>query len=194
MKRVGVPSKLQQLWRRQPSDDEARLVIGLRSGDPTAVQQWFAQYAPVVTRFIASKVSNPCDAEELTQEVFINGLKSINLFRGGSSLQTWLVSIARHEVADYYRKKYAKRALQTVPLLDEVVSHRPSRSIQEVQEAVTEVLRQLSPLRQRLLVAKYCEGLSVKAIAAELEMTSKAVESELYRARGEFEQVYAALA
>ncbi len=44
-------------------------------------------------------------AEDLTQETFVEMLKSIDKFRGRSKFYTWLCSIAYHRIADFYRRQ-----------------------------------------------------------------------------------------
>ena len=97
---------------------QQKLLHRLVSGDPVAARQWFNEYHDRLLQFVEQKISVTVDAEEVVQETFINCLRQIALFRGDSSLWTWMCSIARHEVADYYRKKYAKKRLQLLRLYD----------------------------------------------------------------------------
>jgi RNA polymerase sigma-70 factor (ECF subfamily) len=166
------------------------LLTRLKSGEPRAVQEWYEEYSPRLLSYISGKVSSHKDCEELTQEVFLGCLKHLPLFRGGSSIFTWMCSIARHEVADYYRKKYAKKALKYVPL-GEMILQENIADAHESAQKVREVLSQMKDESKELLMKKYVDCMKVSEISTELGRTTKAIESDLFRARKEFKKLYA---
>jgi RNA polymerase sigma-70 factor, ECF subfamily len=173
------------------SQEELLLLDRLRQGESQAVAQWFNQYRHRLLRFVLLRVSNKVEAEEIVQETFINCLKSLGLFRGRSGLWTWMCSIARHEVADYYRKKYAKRALKTIPLMDFLANDEVVlRDSHDVALRVMGVLRRMSRHYRELLQLKYIDNKKVKVIASQLDKTVKSVESDLFRARAEFRHLW----
>ncbi|MBI2010501.1 MAG: hypothetical protein HYS86_05020, partial [Candidatus Chisholmbacteria bacterium] len=98
-------------------------------------------------------------------------------------------AISRHEVADYFRRRYAKRALKFVPLVGEVVDERLYRS-GELSRRIDLVYTRLLPRYAEILRLKYEEELSVKEIATKLKLKVKAVESRLFRARAAFQAVF----
>lgn len=166
------------------------LLTRLKQGDPKAVQFWYEEYSPRILAYISKKVSNHKDSEELAQEVFLSCLKHLPLFRGGSSIFTWMCSIARHEIADYYRKRYAKKALKYVPL-GEMILEEDIVDAHESAVKVKEVLAQMKEESQELLMKKYVDCKKVSEIGDELGRTKKAIESDLFRARKEFKKLYA---
>ncbi|HYD34896.1 MAG TPA: RNA polymerase sigma factor [Vitreimonas sp.] len=171
-------------------DTDKILLSRLKAGDPAAVQEWFQTYHAKLVRFIAAKVTNSTDAEELAQETFINCLKHLPLFRGESQIWTWMQSVARHEIADYFRKKYAKKALNVLPL-SELIGTEPVADAHELAEKVKATLKKMTAEAQELLWLKYVDGKKVADIALELGRSVKAVESDLFRARVEFKALYA---
>jgi len=98
------------------ASSDALLLSELKSGNPKAVQSWFTNYHDHLFQCIAAKVSIEKDVEELVQDTFLSCLKHLPLFRGESSIWTWMLRIAQHEVADYYRKRYAKKFIHALPL------------------------------------------------------------------------------
>ncbi len=174
--------------------DDAYLLAGLRDGDPKVVEVWFATYRDRLLAFVHQKVDHTPDAEEITQETFINCLKHLPLFRGGSSVWTWMVSIAKHEVADYYRKKYARKTLHTLslghPFVQQVL-RTPIGDAHYTSEKVKRVLSQMSAASVELLMAKYVDGVRVKELARLAARSPKAIESDLFRARREFRLLWA---
>lgn len=170
-------------------DKDARLLARLKSGDPDAVAAWHRQYYPKVLRIVQSKLPTQKDAEEVSQDVFLSCLKHLPLFRGESSIWTWMQRITSHEVADYYRKYYAKKTIHALSLDTQLLS-RPVADAHETAELVKQALAKLSPEYQELLLLKYVDKKTVKAIASDLSRTVKAVESDLFRARQQFRDAY----
>ena len=171
-------------------NQDQQLLNRLKKGEAGAVREWYQQYFPRVKRVVDGRVSVGADAQEIAQDVFTSCLKHLPLFRGDSSIWTWMQRIARHEVADYYRKKYAKRALQTFPLLDIILHEAPPANAHETSEKVKQTLRELPAEYQELLLLKYVDKKRVKQIALEMDRSVKAIESDLFRAREAFNTAY----
>lgn len=69
---------------------------------------WTKTYADELFGYAINKTSNTELAEDLVQETFLAGLKSLNNFKGQSSERTWLFSILKFKIADHYRKASTK--------------------------------------------------------------------------------------
>jgi RNA polymerase sigma factor (sigma-70 family) len=168
---------------------ENTLLSQLKLGQPQAVQKWFQKYHDKLLSLIESKVGNEKDAEELTQDTFVSCLKHLPLFRGESSIWTWMSRIAQHEVADYYRKRYAKKFIKALPLSELLPIEELSDS-HEIAHKVHLVLQKMAQENREVLLMKYVDKMKVKDIAEQSGRTIKSVESILFRARGEFRQLY----
>lgn len=62
-------------------------------------------YAIDVERFILSKVQDECVSKDLLQEVFLRVHVNKHRLKESDKVKSWLFSIARNIVVDYYRKK-----------------------------------------------------------------------------------------
>ena len=148
-----------------------------------------------LVRFVATKVNDRADVEDIVQETLISIYDSLVLFKGKSSFFTWACAIAKHEIADFYRKKKIKQVVfSKLPFLEGLVSEAlgPELAYQEL-EAKTKIVNTLKRLSEgyaRILRLKYVEGLSMRQIANQLNLTVKAVESRLTRARLAFQKIY----
>jgi len=169
---------------------EQQLIDNLKQGEVGAVREWFSLYHDRLLRYVSVRVSDLSDAEELVQEAFLHALQQLPLFRGSSSLWTWLVSIARHEIADFYRKRYAKKACKTVPLVEALFA-QPLPDSSQISVLVLSCLARMQFRSVELLRLKYIDKKQVAEIARELGRSVKAIESELFRARREFRSIYA---
>ncbi len=169
--------------------EDKQLLQLLKKGSDQAVKIWFDLYFTKLLSIVELKVSNKKDAEEIVQQTFLNCLKHLPLFLGKSSIWTWMNSIARHEVSDYYRKKYAKKAIKTIPL-SEFLPLREISDSDDVSQKVSAVLSQMKSSYKELLLLKYADGKKVAVIAKELGKSVKSVESDLFRARKEFKYLW----
>ena len=148
-----------------------------------------------LVRFVATKVNDRADVEDIVQETLISIYDSLVLFKGKSSFFTWACAIAKHEIADFYRKKKIKQVVfSKLPFLEGLVSEAlgPELAYQEL-EAKTKIVNTLKRLSEgyaQILRLKYVEELSMRQIANQLNLTVKAVESRLTRARLAFQKVY----
>lgn len=146
--------------------------------------------------FVRRRVADPADCEDIVQETMISIYDSLPLYRGKSAFFSWCCGIAKHEIADWYRKKKLKQVVfSRLPWLKELVSEAlgPELAYQELEtkRKIVSVLKHLGEGYSRILRLKYVEGLSMRQIAAELNLTVKAVESRLTRARVAFQKIYA---
>ncbi len=66
---------------------------------------WINKHGDYLFSIAMLRVGNRETAEDLLQETFLAAIRGINEFRGDSSERTWLVSILKNKVADYFRKK-----------------------------------------------------------------------------------------
>lgn len=71
--------------------------------------KWIDKYADYLYNYSISRVSNSDLAKDLVQDTFFAGLKSAKNFQGKASERTWLVSILKRKIIDYYRKINSKK-------------------------------------------------------------------------------------
>jgi len=174
---------------------ESQLISRILSGNKKAIENFCHQYKDPLFIFVSKRVKNEADAEDITQETLISALNALPNFKSKSKLFTWLCGIAKHEIADYYRKRKLKTVLfSKMPFLqdwaDEALGPQGKYLKDELKEEIKYVLENLSEGYSKILRLKYIEGLSMKAIAKKLSITAKAVESRLYRARKKFKKLW----
>ncbi len=71
--------------------------------------KWVDTYADYLFNYAVVRVNNSDTAKDLVQETFFAGLKSAKNFKGNATERTWLVSILKRKVIDYYRKINSKK-------------------------------------------------------------------------------------
>ncbi|MFD1315041.1 sigma-70 family RNA polymerase sigma factor [Namhaeicola litoreus] len=67
-------------------------------------EKWVQLHSDFLFQYAVARVSNHDMAKDLVQETFFSGLKGLEGFRGQASERTWLISILKRKIIDYYRK------------------------------------------------------------------------------------------
>lgn len=152
-----------------------------------------AQLIKKLKGYLFKKVRDPLAVEEILNETLVAATESWETYQGKAAFFTWLCGIANHEIADFYRKKKIKTFLfSRFPFLENLVSEAlgPEEEVlkNEIRGEVKKVLNRLSEGYARILRLKYYHGLSMGEIAGKLQVTVKAVESKLSRAREAFKK------
>lgn len=184
---------------------EQEIAKGLQEGNRHAWLQLYETYAELVWRNIARVTgSDSAAVGDLVQETFLAAARSARNFRPErGTLWVWLWTIARRQVALYYRKQKPEIMLSQVrqwwTSLDrekfdwiDAKADMPS-DILESQELVALVRLALSELPgdyQTLLLTKYVGNQPVERIAVQMDCSETAVRSKLARARKAFRKVF----
>ena len=86
--------------------------------DVQEFQTLYQEKFGLIYRYVLSKVGNREEAEDLTSEIFLKAVRSIDQKRSPQSLQTWLYQITRTTLADYWRAYYRKLTSSLDELLE----------------------------------------------------------------------------
>ena len=174
---------------------ETKLVENLRSGDSTAVEEFYNIYRNRLYFLISEQVDRDhAVAEDLVQEVFLAALDSLDKFRGDSQLYTWLRSIAFHKINDFYRRqarepkpKESPPDFDAMTQLEQTGDNEPAiltvLESEEIRQSVHQALGSLPHDYQKVLVMKYMEEMPVLEISQVMGRSPKSVEGLLSRAR-----------
>ncbi len=172
-----------------------RLLREVLAGKRGAATRFYHQYVGIVRRYLLAKLPSEADAEDVLQETFLSIFDSLPLYRGEAKLESWMMAIARHEAADFYRKRYVRRVVEmTSTLLEESAEEVGTPEFEwkkkQLERRFAQAYRQLSKQYQRVLSLRFELGMSVKEVAITMKMSFKATESLLFRARQAFAVVY----
>jgi RNA polymerase sigma-70 factor (ECF subfamily) len=155
------------------------------------MEEFFRRYEKLMRKFVAQKIDDEGVAEEITLDILWAAYKSLPSFRHGSSELSFVYSIAKHKIIDYYRKKKLKTILFSInPMFEEVADQalNPERDVlkNELKAEIKKTLKELNEGYGKILRLKYIDGLKIRAIAKKLKLSIKAVESRLIRAKKQF--------
>ncbi len=89
--------------------DETQLISQLQQGNRIAYQQLVKQFGDMVYNVCLGYMKNNIEAEDLSQEVFIEVFRSVNQFRKDARLSTWIYRIAISKSLDELKKQQRKK-------------------------------------------------------------------------------------
>jgi RNA polymerase sigma-70 factor, ECF subfamily len=137
-----------------------------------------------VLRLCQVLLSNPIEAEDAAQDVFVKAYQSLPSFRADSSFSTWITRIAHNHCMDLLRRRSRQRteAIDTLP-----ESALPTQNGNPDKPA-QELLAGLKPEYKEILALREVSGLSYDEIAAQLRCSLDAVKARLRRARQELHE------
>ena len=161
----------------QPHDDE-RLLIEAAQHDPRRFAELFQLHGNRVYAYIARRVRDRGDAEDLTSEVFHQALRNLKRYEyRGVPFSAWLFKIAANAIAqwgrDHARAKEAPLEDAAEPVTDEDAERRA---------VLFDLLRTLPADQQRVVRLRYAEQKSMREIAGEMDRSEAAVKQLHYRA------------
>lgn len=170
------------------------LVNRILDGDSQAVIEFYNLYSPKILKYLNGKLS-PEDAQEILNDVFFEAVDSLSLLRNNNNILAWLYKIAHNKTADFYRKKKIKSVLLSqAPFLKIIASEINDPEFQfeknKLRDGIEEAFRSISSHYRKILKLHYEEKMSVKELAPIFDLSAKATESLLYRARQSFKTAY----
>jgi RNA polymerase sigma-70 factor, ECF subfamily len=172
------------------------IVKRILQGDAGAVEIFYQQYSSGILKYLKRKLPKEEDAQEILNDVFLDAIEDLPTLTEQVNVKAWLYQIAHNKMVNFYRKKKIKSLLfSQFPYL-KIVSeefHQPEFQL-ERRELILKMqfaLEKLSLKYQQILHMHYIEELPVKSISVRLNLSFKATESRLYRARQQFIKHYA---
>lgn len=164
---------------RQPQATEANRVVEI---DQAALRRVYEEHVTLIYRYIYARVGNREDAEDLTSQVFVKALHSLEHDRDPMSIRAWLVATARTTVADHWREQYKLGVVPIEPLVDWLHDDEPVEQAETATARARAILDALPENYRRVLTLRFLRGYSVKETARELGLTESNVKVLQFRA------------
>lgn len=171
--------------------DERRLVASVLAKERKATAEFVEQCADWLYPFLRRRlVPRPEVIEDILQDILLAGWQALPTYRGDSSLQSWILGIARHKIDDYYRRRIREEDISEqedsapepsmVPMLEQQLDSAAQ------QDKVQETLSGMPESYALALIWRYRDERSVREMAQLSGKTEKAMERLLARAREDF--------
>jgi RNA polymerase sigma-70 factor (ECF subfamily) len=179
--------------------EEATIVAELKAGSEEAYAWLIAQFQQPVYSLVYRMVSDPADAADTTQEVFLKVFRGMKRFNGGSSLKTWVYRIAVHEASNrkrwWFRHKAREVSIEPGEteggpglalanlLVDRGESPLQNIAQQQLKARVERELRRLDEPFRTAIILREIEELSYEEIAEVMQTSLGTVKSRITRGR-----------
>lgn len=162
---------------------------------------WIKLYSDYLFNYTISRVNNREIAQDLVSETFLAGLKAMKNFKGEASERTWLISILKRKIIDYYRKINSKKGQAEVRMsynnhtdaegdwLEERVADPFDKTAEdrlensELGDAIYDCLSKLPEKQAQVFKMKTILGYETETICNELNITASNLWVIIHRAR-----------
>ena len=169
------------------------------------IQELFKQYCKDIYKYIYSLWRDTSVSEEITSEVFVEGVKSISTFRGESDIKTWIFSIARHKWYTYLRKKSTQIKAESLHDLydynfleiNQNITGNKNNSLENVNEeifykelkkAISEILESESELSRKIFNMRI-DGYSYVEIATICNISESSTRVVFFRTKNKLKKI-----
>jgi len=162
---------------------------------------WISEYSDYLFNYTISRVNDREMAQDLVSETFLAGLKSMSNFKGEASERTWLISILKRKIIDYYRKINSNKGKAEVRMtynsdseaegdwLEERVADPFDKTAEdklensELGNAIHECLGKLPQKQADVFKMKTILGYDTETICNDLNITASNLWVIIHRAR-----------
>ncbi len=185
---------MEEPTRVQPVESRVKQV---RPEPPLTPEQIFRDYAPRVYNLARRLLGNDADAQDVTQDVFLQVVRKLPSFRGEAAFPTWLYRVTVNAALAYRRKRAVRERHRIHDSLDDfredgthltlvrrwVREPEELAADREVHQLIEEAIAKLPELYRDVYVLADVEELPNAEIADMLGLSLSAVKSRLHRAR-----------
>jgi len=176
------------------------LIVQLQQGDEQAFKRLVDEWQDMVYNTAISIVQNEDDADDITQDVFIQVYQSVSSFKGESKFSTWLYRIVISKALDHVKKKKRKKRFAFVQSLFGTASEEEIHPeefnhpgvLMENRERAAELFKAMQQLPDNQRIAFTLHKLEAQKhqdIAVIMDISLTAVESLIARAKANLRKI-----
>ena len=178
-------------------DDDNRMIAAALGGDNGAFSQLMERHKAPLYRFIRRYVGDADEAFDLVQETFVSIWIALGAFDSKRSFAVWIRRIALNKCRDWSRRRQVRRFFfGAAPLetADSTPTAPNDEGPDQARLAALDAAIALLPaaLKEPLLLTAF-DGLSQIEAATVLNISAKAVETRIYRAKQKLRQILSPL-
>ncbi len=168
------------------------LVRQAQAGDRQAYGELVERFQPTVYAVALARLRNPTEAQELTQEVFLHGMRKLPQLRDAQCFAGWLRQITVRMAINRLTRRGPLQKVESDVLESAEAAHaNPLDSIIRTEQAgeLYRALELLKPVDRATLIAFYIRGRSLKQMSREFETPVGTIKRRLHVARNRLKKV-----
>ncbi|MEL6974412.1 MAG: RNA polymerase sigma factor [Bacteroidota bacterium] len=175
--------------------DEELVARIIKNNNPLLFGKLYDRYAKMVYNKCYGFARSQDEAEDLTQDVFLQLFIKLKSFKGKSKFSTWLYSFTYNFCVNYVnRNKQRKMSDRSIPVEDseyKLTEEVPDKSLFELKaKKLEKALTLISAEDRSILLLKYQDGASIKELITLMEIGESAVKMRLKRAKERLMESY----
>ncbi len=174
-----------------PLRSDEDIVEAIRRGSEADFNQLYDRYFQRVYSFAFARLRNRADTEEVVQESFTAVFRSIDAYRGQSTLLCWIYGIAKNNVNNHLRraKSHELRVERAEPGMVlgaaslDASTPEDQLSLRRYEESVNKLLSSVADWQSEVFWLRHVENLTIGEISQRVKRSNDAVRSSLYRVK-----------
>ncbi len=164
-----------------PEEELQEVLEQARRLEPKAIAKLSQYCYPKAFSYIYYRVNDRSDAEDLTSEVCLRMMQSIQQQKG--SFKGWVYRVASNVVTDFYRRRAVRSVVDPVAeSVEEIADDRDESTQLLNQEQLKKGLSHLTDEQREVIILKFIEGYETEEIARLLEKSNEAIRALQFRA------------
>ena len=171
---------------------DGHIVHQCLSGNTEAFALLVDKYKERIFALVYAKVGQFQDAEDITQDVFLNAYKKLSTLRRWDNFYPWLYSIAANRCKDFHCAQNRRVDAAHLADQDESVSQRADMEahLERLRnEQLHEALASLPEMHRQVLMLRYMAGMKNKEIAETLRVSPNTIDQRLVRSRAKLKTI-----
>lgn len=171
--------------------EEQDLVRRAQQKDAEAFAQLYETYFDKIYRYILLKIGRQSEAEDLTQQVFLNAFQSLASYKQrGVPFSSWLFRIAHNQAVDYLRKASREKSFSLEDERARIEVDPASLAEQKLSlEQLLGTFSALSPAQQEVLRLRFVAELTVAEVAQAMGKNEGAIKALQHSALAKLRQI-----
>jgi RNA polymerase sigma-70 factor, ECF subfamily len=161
--------------------DEQSLIRRAQQLDQAALTQLYEENFDRIYRYIVLKIGDRTEAEDMTQTVFLNALRSISSYKSqGLPFSSWLYRIAHNQIVDHLRRVSRKTVVpldESLPIPDTDPDPQVAAEMKFEIEEVARAAKQLTPAQQEVISLRFASEMSITEVAGIMHKSEGAVKA-----------------
>ena len=160
---------------------------------------WVDEYSDMLYNFAYTRVNDHELAKDLVQDTFVSGIKALDSFQGKSTVKTWLFSILKRKIIDYWRKQEVRqtRPMSSLGMDDQdgedlIVGRQKNNTIseievnfenQELRAVIMSCIQDLPEKWKGIVIDKLVEEMKSEEVCKEHDITPSNLWVIIHRAK-----------
>ena len=147
------------------------------------------EFSIPLKRFIIKRVANVQDADDILQDIFIKIYNNIGSLSDDNKIHSWIYSIARNTIYDYYRRKYKYYKITKLPEEIEDNSYEELSVNTEIASCLKAIIEKLPEIYKEAILLTEFQNMTQKELSEKLCIFLSGAKSRVQRARKRLKEI-----